>query len=99
MWASGTCSDGHVDDGAVAGCVVALGLAAGTQAAPISSCLMPLRGDEPADLYEIIRLRYETRSMIITSNRSAAEWPGVFGEMARGGSAWPISEWLSLGEP
>lgn len=42
--------------------------------------LMPLRGDEPADLYEIIRLRYEKRSMIITSNRSAAEWPGVFGD-------------------
>lgn len=42
--------------------------------------LMPLRGDEPADLYEIIRLRYERRSMIITSNRSAAEWPGVFGD-------------------
>ena len=42
--------------------------------------LMPLKGDEPADLYEIIRLRYERRSMIITSNRSAAEWPGVFGD-------------------
>jgi DNA replication protein DnaC len=42
--------------------------------------LMPLKGDEPADLYEIIRLRYERRSIIITSNRSAAEWPGVFGD-------------------
>ncbi len=42
--------------------------------------LMPLRGDEPADLYEIIRLRYERRSMVITSNRSAAKWPGVFGD-------------------
>lgn len=42
--------------------------------------LMPLRGDEPADLYEIIRLRYERRSMIITSNRSASEWPSVFGD-------------------
>lgn len=42
--------------------------------------LMPLRGDEPADLYEVIRLRYERRSIVITSNRSAAEWPGVFGD-------------------
>ena len=42
--------------------------------------LMPLRGDEPADLYEIIRLRYERRSILITSNRSAAEWAGVFGD-------------------
>jgi DNA replication protein DnaC len=42
--------------------------------------LMPLRGDEPADLYELIRLRYERRAMIVTSNRSAAEWPGVFGD-------------------
>lgn len=41
---------------------------------------MPLKGDEPADLYEIIRLRYERRSIVITSNRSAAEWPGVFGD-------------------
>jgi DNA replication protein DnaC len=28
----------------------------------------------------IIRLRYERRSMIITSNRSAAEWPRVLGD-------------------
>lgn len=42
--------------------------------------LMPLRGDEPADLYEIIRLRYERKAILITSNRSASEWPGVFGD-------------------
>lgn len=42
--------------------------------------LMPLRGDEPADLYELIRLRYERKAILITSNRSASEWPGVFGD-------------------
>ena len=42
--------------------------------------LMPLRADEPADLYELIRLRYERRATIITSNRTAAEWPAVFGD-------------------
>ena len=42
--------------------------------------LMPLRGDEPADLYELIRLRYERKSIVITSNRGASEWPGVFGD-------------------
>lgn len=42
--------------------------------------LMPLRGDEPADLYELIRLRYERRAIIITSNRSAGEWAAVFGD-------------------
>lgn len=45
---------------------------------------MPPRGDEPDDLYELIRLRYERRAIIIiTSNRSAAEWPGVFGRDPR----------------
>lgn len=42
--------------------------------------LMPLRGDEPADLYELIRLRYERKAILITSNRTASEWPGVFGD-------------------
>lgn len=41
--------------------------------------LMPLRGDEPADLYELIRLRFERKSIIITSNRGASEWPGPWG--------------------
>src|SRR5690606_8765377 len=36
--------------------------------------LRPLVGDEPLDLYEIIRCRYERGSMIITSNRVIDEW-------------------------
>jgi hypothetical protein len=42
--------------------------------------LMPLRGDEPADLYEIIRQRYERGAMIITSNRDLSELPSLFGD-------------------
>jgi DNA replication protein DnaC len=42
--------------------------------------LMPLRGDEPADLYELIRHRYERGAMILTSNRALAEWPALFGD-------------------
>lgn len=42
--------------------------------------LMPLRGDEPSDLYELIRLRYERGSMMITSNRTADEWAAIFGD-------------------
>lgn len=42
--------------------------------------LMPLRGDEPADLYEVIRQRYERGAMIITSNRALSEWPPLFGD-------------------
>jgi DNA replication protein DnaC len=42
--------------------------------------LMPLRGDEPADLYEIIRQRYEHGAMIITSNRDIEEVPPLFGD-------------------
>ena len=40
--------------------------------------LMPLRGDEPADLYEIVRHRYERGAMIVTSNRALPEWPALF---------------------
>ena len=40
--------------------------------------LRPLEGDEPIDLYEIIRERYERGSMIITSNRALAEWYPLF---------------------
>jgi DNA replication protein DnaC len=40
--------------------------------------LMPLRGDEPADLYEVIRHRYERGAMILTSNRALPEWPPLF---------------------
>lgn len=42
--------------------------------------LMPLRGDEPADLYEIIRQRYERGALIITSNRAIEEVPSLFGD-------------------
>lgn len=42
--------------------------------------LMPLRGDEPADLYELIRHRYERGAMILTSNRALPEWPALFGD-------------------
>jgi len=42
--------------------------------------LQPLRDDEPQDLYEIIRHRYERGAMIITSNRSTEEWYPLFGD-------------------
>ena len=42
--------------------------------------LRPLTGDEPLDLYEIIRSRYERGAMIITSNRDTAEWHPLFGD-------------------
>jgi len=37
-----------------------------------------LDGDEPPDLYEIIRARYEHGSMIIASNRTIEEWYPLF---------------------
>jgi len=40
--------------------------------------LRPLDGDEPIDLYEIIRARYERGSMIVTSNRALEEWYPLF---------------------
>jgi len=40
--------------------------------------LRPLEGDEPIDLYEVIRERYERGSMIVTSNRSLDEWYPLF---------------------
>jgi DNA replication protein DnaC len=42
--------------------------------------LHPLRGEEPTDLYEIFRMRYETGSMVITSNRDVQEWYPLFGD-------------------
>ena len=42
--------------------------------------LRPLRDDEPVDLYEIIRTRYERHSTLITSNRSAPEMGELFGD-------------------
>jgi DNA replication protein DnaC len=40
--------------------------------------LRPLEREEPLDLYEVIRARYETGSMVITSNRAIEEWYGLF---------------------
>jgi DNA replication protein DnaC len=40
--------------------------------------LRPLDGDEPIDLYEIVRARYERGSMIVTSNRDLEEWYPLF---------------------
>jgi DNA replication protein DnaC len=42
--------------------------------------LRPLRQDEPEDLFELIRARYERGSLIITSNRAITEWPPLFGD-------------------
>jgi len=40
--------------------------------------LRPLVHDEPIDLYEIIRQRYERGSTIFTSNRALEEWSPLF---------------------
>jgi len=40
--------------------------------------LRPFELDEPIDLYEIVRGRYEVGSMIITSNRALEEWYPLF---------------------
>lgn len=40
--------------------------------------LCPLDRDEPLDLYEVIRARYERGSMIVTSNRAIEEWYPLF---------------------
>jgi len=40
--------------------------------------LRALTGNEPLDLYEIIRQRYERASTIITSNRAVEEWAPLF---------------------
>lgn len=42
--------------------------------------LRPLKDDEPLDLYEIIRQRYERGSIIITSNRAIDELALLFGD-------------------
>lgn len=42
--------------------------------------LQPLSRDETVDLYDIIRLRYERSSTIITSNRALDEFPTIFGD-------------------
>jgi DNA replication protein DnaC len=40
--------------------------------------LKPLQPPGPSDLYDMIDGRYEQGSIILTSNRSPAEWPDVF---------------------
>ena len=40
--------------------------------------LRPLEADEPIDLYEIIRQRYERGSIVATSNRAVPEWYPLF---------------------
>jgi DNA replication protein DnaC len=40
--------------------------------------LRPLDGDEPIDLYEIVRARYERGSTLLTSNRAIDEWYPLF---------------------
>jgi DNA replication protein DnaC len=40
--------------------------------------LRPLEGEEPIDLYEVIKARYERGSMIVTSNRALEEWYPLF---------------------
>lgn len=42
--------------------------------------LRPLTGDQPGDLYEIIRARYERASIIVTSNRDRSELAALFGD-------------------
>lgn len=42
--------------------------------------LRPLKQDEPEDLYEVFRQRYEKGALMITSNRAIAEWYPMFGD-------------------
>jgi DNA replication protein DnaC len=42
--------------------------------------LRPLSGEEPADLYEIIRTRHERASTMITTNRAEEELGQLFGD-------------------
>jgi len=42
--------------------------------------LRPLTDDEPLDLYEIIRARYERASTVVTSNRAVPELGPLFGD-------------------
>jgi DNA replication protein DnaC len=42
--------------------------------------LKPLRSPAPEHLYDLIAMRYEKTSTIITSNRAFSEWSDVFGE-------------------
>jgi len=49
--------------------------------------LRALVHEEPMDLYEVIRQRYERGSLIITSNRALEEWPPLFHDQLLAGAA------------
>jgi DNA replication protein DnaC len=49
--------------------------------------LRPLAFDEPVDLYEVIRRRYEKKALVITSNRDINEWYAMFGDALLASSA------------
>lgn len=49
--------------------------------------LHPLKQEEPTDLYELIRVRYEGGAMVITSNRDVEEWPPLFADPLLAGAA------------
>jgi DNA replication protein DnaC len=49
--------------------------------------LRTLQGEEPMDLYEIIRQRYERGALILTSNRALEEWPALFHDPLLAGAA------------
>lgn len=42
--------------------------------------LRPLRAEEPEDLFELIRARYERGSIVFTSNRDVPEWASLFAD-------------------
>jgi DNA replication protein DnaC len=42
--------------------------------------LKPLGDPAPSDLYDVINERYETGSILVTSNRAPTEWPDLFGQ-------------------
>lgn len=42
--------------------------------------LRRLAHDEPVDLYEVVRQRYERGATVITSNRALEEFPAMFGD-------------------
>ena len=42
--------------------------------------LKPLQSPAPTDLYDVINERYETGSILLTSNRPPSEWLALFGD-------------------
>lgn len=52
--------------------------------------LRPLESDEPIDLYEVIRRRYERGSMVITSNRAVEEWHPNRSLLGTARRVWPF---------